>query len=46
MYIFRLRSWHFPWFLNVSTPKPQNAKKTDQAEQIGKIDRLTGNRTD
>ncbi len=33
-------------FWNVDTPKPENAEKTDQADQIVQTDHLTGHPTD
>ncbi len=33
-------------FWNVDTPKPENAEKTDQADQIVQTDHLTGHATD
>ena len=32
-------------FWNVDTPKPENAEKTDQADQIVQTDHLTGHAT-
>ena len=33
-------------FWNIDTPNPENAEKTDQADQIVQTDHLTGDATD